>query len=794
MILCHNLNVPVLPVRANRQEPIRFPASAPLSVILFILLTLVAKSSFALSACYATDSLAQSDYNKIKNECETENGGGGTFYGSIALKSQCVTSDGATLSDLYQLTFGCNTCTSADIKKEVSEFTESCQKKCRTTDYQCSYTNGEWGHSFPLPKVCGAIDSTLSGCGTDESSSSVSEGSSDSGGDGSSSSAGGEGSSSSYGFDGSSSSGGSGETGTSSSGTGTCTGDYCGEGTGDGGGFNLKCCVSTGDEFRSTHAVRYFGDLMAVVHCGDDGSPYAQLNLPVVAYQTLSCCPYSDDGCDYGWDFENCVESRQYFCHRMNTSVSGKGCRADSVFTSVYLEYSSGSFSYRIDLSGSSTDGYVLPSNAPSVEELLNMSVSTRVSDYPVDTVFSSLRDAFSVCQVVSSSSSTESSEMEASSSSNKDTLESEAFIAGENQVYSPEQVFSDGLRNMEIGKCYSLNPDRGIQSGWINDNAQDSWWWVEVPCDGSVPLVETTSAGCREISRGSEAIYLPGECFSGGLDNMEHGKCYALNPDRGIQYGWINNNAQDPWWWVEVPCETETPDSDDEFVCPENGIFFKQNEPLNELDDSIKTFDESVIVLYDALGRKQKSRSGFGKRKALYARKVNRKESEVLNVIFENWSVSFKTVSGFVEAKTELGFKNVHFDCVSQTKTIIVANLYMKTPKDSIDKVVDSDDERLLAHENRHEEIYLLEGNDEWEERISVNSNRLTEKNSCLIVKKTFWPVLERRYRKMLKMQNAWDEEDKNNVSHARINIDSLVALQKTKWNERPCLKENPR
>ena len=376
------------------------------------------------------------------------------------------------------------------------------------------------------------------------------------------------------------------------------------------------------------------------------------------------------------------------------------------------------------------------------------------------------------------------------SSSSKAEGFESETFVAGEKQIYSPEQVFSDGLRNMEIGKCYSLNPDRGIQFGWINDNAQDSWWWMEVPCDGSVPLIETTSAGCYENRRGPTAIYLPGDCFSGGLDNMETGKCYALNPDRGVQYGWINNNAQDFYWWVEVPCEAD--DSEDEPVCPENGIFFKRNEPLETSEDSVETLGESVVGLYDALGRKQKHRNVFGKRNAFYARKAHR-DRRTVREFFENWSVSFKTVSGYVEAKTELGFRNVHFDCVSQTKTIIVADLYMKTPKDSIDKVVDSDDKRLLAHENRHEEIYLLEGNDEWEEKISANRNRLTEKNSCYIVKKTFWPVMEKRYRKMLEMQNAWDDEDKNNVSHARINIDSLVVLQKEKWNAEPCYKENP-
>ncbi len=752
------------------------------------------------------------DYFKnLKLQCDTALGGGATFNGSYSKVKTCTASDGTELVDLtggvWKIIYSCNTCTSEDIKKEVSDFSESCASQCKKTDYKCSYTNGEWGHSFPLPKVCGATDSTLDGCRTEESSSSV-EGSSGSGDEGSSSSAGGEGFSSSYGFDGSSSSGGSGEgDGSSSSGSGTCTGDYCGTGTGDGGGFNMKCCGYGADSLSlgSTHNLRYFGTLEGIVYCS---YRYVAVNLPAVfawSENYRSCClSENEDG--------HCGDCKtfpsRYTCDLDGSAVAGKGCKAYPLTErneEVRVVYSDGSFSYGFVNGDSSYFGRrVLPVNAPSVSEILDMSMKVTLG-YPY-TEFANIRQAFEFCGISVSSSSTEagssSSFDEPESSSSVSTggyssgssggSESEVFVAGENQVYSPDQVFCDGLQNMEFAKCYSLNPDRGIQHGWINDNAQDSWWWVEVPCDGSVPLIETTSAGCYENRRGPTAIYLPEDCFSGGLDNMEYGKCYSLNPDRGAQHGWINNNAQDSWWWVEVPCEIESPDSDDEFVCPENGIFFKRNEPLETSEDSIEFLDESVVGLYDALGRKQKHRNVFGKRNAFYARKAHRK-GRLVREFFGNWSVSFKTVSGYVEAKTELGLKNVHFDCVSQTKTIIVANLYMKTPKDSIHKVIDSDDERLLAHENRHEEIYLLKGNGEWEERISVNSNRLTEKNSCYIVKKTFWPVMEKKYRKMLKMQNAWDDEDKNNVSHARLDIDSLLALQKKKWNAQPCLKENP-
>ena len=171
---------------------------------------LMGKNTYALTSCYENNEIANGALSVFKQLCDTSFGGGASFYGSVVYKSECVESSGLILEDRFQVTYSCNTCTAKNIKKDVEDFKNSCAEQCRLTDYVCSFTNGEWGHSFPLPKICGKTDSTLSGCGTEESSSSL-EGSSESSGDGSSSSAeGGEGSSSSYGHGGSSSSGGSG--------------------------------------------------------------------------------------------------------------------------------------------------------------------------------------------------------------------------------------------------------------------------------------------------------------------------------------------------------------------------------------------------------------------------------------------------------------------------------------------------------------------------------------------------------------------------------------------------------
>ncbi len=168
--------------------------------------------------------------SSLKIQCDTALGGGAAFNGMYELVKSCTGSDGATLDSAdsgygtWKIVYSCNTCTAKNIKKDVEDFKNSCAEQCRLTDYVCSFTNGEWGHSFPLPKICGKTDSTLSGCS--ESSSSSEESSSS----GNSSSSSGESSSSGFGEEESSDSG----SGSLSSGGGTpsssgsgCSGEYC---------------------------------------------------------------------------------------------------------------------------------------------------------------------------------------------------------------------------------------------------------------------------------------------------------------------------------------------------------------------------------------------------------------------------------------------------------------------------------------------------------------------------------------------------------------------------------------
>ena len=89
-----------------------------------------------------------------------------------------------------------------------------------------------------------------------------------------------------------------------------------------------------------------------------------------------------------------------------------------------------------------------------------------------------------------SSSSNEESSSSEASSSSEESSSSATSpCIPFVNGVYGyNEHCYNSGLKNMAAGKCYTMNPDRvpGGVPQWINDEANQTWWWVETPCDGS--------------------------------------------------------------------------------------------------------------------------------------------------------------------------------------------------------------------------------------------------------------------------------------------------------------------
>lgn len=112
-----------------------------LGIMTLLLVSLLATSTFAETYCKADYSDAVSDINQARTECETAEGGGSTFYVSEIVKdSSCTESyDGGESITFagWRYLLGCDMCTSQNAKKELNDFSETCQAQCKVSDYKC---------------------------------------------------------------------------------------------------------------------------------------------------------------------------------------------------------------------------------------------------------------------------------------------------------------------------------------------------------------------------------------------------------------------------------------------------------------------------------------------------------------------------------------------------------------------------------------------------------------------------------------------------------------------------------
>jgi hypothetical protein len=228
----------------------------------------------------------------------------------------------------------------------------------------------------------------------------------------------------------------------------------------------------------------------------------------------------------------------------------------------------------------------------------------------------------------------------------------------------------------------------------------------------------------------------------------------------------------------------------EEDFVCPEENVLYKETAKELIINDDKEQIHTSYNY-FDALGRKLKQEDVFAVKRPLYikSQQYNSLQSNSKNKS-KQFEVLLKTISGYVEAKTYLGFENISFICSFQ-ETIIMLDLYMETPKESIKINLDSDDQILLAHENKHKDIYEMYGTKYWHNEKIILNYQVKKNEVCSIVKQYFWPVMGGAYRELLNMHNAWDDEDKNNISHERINIENKVAEQKLIWFFNSCNQE---
>ena len=406
------------------------------------------------------------------------------------------------------------------------------------------------------------------------------------------------------------------------------------------------------------------------------------------------------------------------------------------------------------------------------------------------------------------SSSSLSSSSEESSSSSEEIIVESssvmpvdEPFVAGADQVYTPDQIFSSGLQNMEPGVCYSLNPDRGTIYGWnISYNASDSWWWRKVDCETGKKPVENGIGICAAFP-GSKPDKVSA-CYA------HNGSCYVCDNSKDYidcNADWLwNYNFPTHSWFKQVDCYEPFGEDEGEFVenkqyacLVENNhatLYKSTGKASNLAKNNIKDqyeIDFSILSVnkYDVLGRNLiNNNSNYKKRYSINrSLPTNREYGEI--IVLEN-NVSSGEVDGLVELKSlketvrvytkgplkgyALPDKNgnlIYYISAQIVVTILNADYGNKDP-------------RLVSHEQEHERIFNTVNGKKFDLTISINKN-LDNDKTCQKKKDAIWNAAKSEIRKMYNQQVDWDNKDTNNESKHRIDVNQAMNDVKKRFKE---------
>lgn len=356
-----------------------------------------------------------------------------------------------------------------------------------------------------------------------------------------------------------------------------------------------------------------------------------------------------------------------------------------------------------------------------------------------------------------------------------------ETFVSDGNQIYTPDQIFKEGLQNMEDGLCYSLNPERGTVSGWnISYNAQDSWWWREVDCETGDKVDRNRVGACPGFPLDNVPSNPERACIA------YNGQCYKCNSSNSFvdcSADWLWKYSFDlglvsRGFYKQVDCYDPF-EEDVDLKCykidlndDENDEFFllKQQSNESEYYEEYSTINSEVNIInkiyyYDALGRNiSKNKLKNNKSYFIDFKGLGSEQSLVTRILKKD-----KTYSGYIkgtvviswcETKTE---KDGRYDVnhIEVSMNVISGPIH-----------VESNDERLIAHEKGHKEIWD-DGKYKKTEILTVSiPEGKTKKEVCELEAERSWAYVRDDLYDIYTRHNNWDDSDVNNISHARINV----------------------
>ncbi len=344
-------------------------------------------------------------------------------------------------------------------------------------------------------------------------------------------------------------------------------------------------------------------------------------------------------------------------------------------------------------------------------------------------------------------------------------------------------------------GRCYKC------KAGIDESDCRSSWTWQNpyTPVDTYYWFNEVDCSTGEKMDKGI------GACPAQPLDDIPNdlskacfalsGKCYKCkdtSPNGGCAESWIWTQKLyyiEPHYLEEVDCYDPFEEDDENLKCyevvlsdEENDEFFllKQQLKENESYEELLTINGEVNKInnyyYDALGRSiQKNKMKKNKSYFMDLKVLDSDQNLVTRVLKKD-----KTYSGYVNG-------TIHIDWC-ETKTEKDGEYKINHIKVSMNVIsgsihVESNDERLIAHEKGHKEI--------WDDEKYKSTKTLTvsipkgktKKEICELEAERSWAYVRDDLYDIYTRHNNWDDSDANNISHARINIPEQMRKHEEKF-----------
>jgi len=396
-------------------------------------------------------------------------------------------------------------------------------------------------------------------------------------------------------------------------------------------------------------------------------------------------------------------------------------------------------------------------------------------------------------------SSSSVSSSSSHSSSSSEDVSSSSSNNVNNCSTYPLLYTPSDPLNACfaKDGKCYKCNSDRGQECGnswlWSSGFSEGNigWWYTEVACGGGGSL-QNDSGICSAYPRATPSDPL-NACFT------KDGKCYKCNPDRGAEcgYSWVWNSGFSPgnvgWWYKEIPCgNTEEDEEEDEWElmqCSgsilEKKIFSNDSYQERNTNESAQyeIWGNKTNFFYDALGRKTQAHPET--RRYLFVPKKTYEKELYLEFSESKSLLSKEYIEGYVATRHKYGLNwctKPPKGSICLPSTPLMGNLSISLSFiTEIRRFENQSNPLLKIHEDKHVEIYNSLGNKDWVEIIKIDlCEHKTIKSIvdkyCPEMRKIAKQKFEEQLRILISAQNKWDDDDKNNESTYRIDLQERI------------------